>query len=69
MHYRVIVVTLFVCLSVSLTSQTLYLPAGGRKGSGNRAYNISFLFPTNYGEQYFSMYSLWNIVCLHPVEL
>ena len=37
--------------------------------SGNRAYNVSFLFPTNRGEQYFSMYSLWSIVCLHLVEL
>ena len=26
-------------------------------------------FPMNRGEQYFSMYSLWSMVCLHPVEL
>ena len=45
------------------------LPVGGRKGSGNHAYNVSFPFPTNRGKQYFSMYSAWSMVCLHPVEL
>ena len=33
----------------SLASQTLYLPAGGRKGSGNRVYNVSFPFPRIVG--------------------
>ena len=34
----------------SLASQTLYLPAGEvRKGSGNRAYNVSFC---------------WNVICM-----
>ena len=39
------------------------------KGSGNHAYNVSLPFPTNVGEEYFSMYIAWTMVSLHPVEL
>ena len=33
-----------------LASETLYLSVGGRKGSGNRAYNVSFPSPRIVGD-------------------
>ena len=47
--------------AVSLASQTLYLPAGGRKGSGNRAYNVSFPSPRNVGNNTLACiaYAVW----------
>ena len=52
----------------SLASQTLYLPVGGRKGSGNRAY-VSFPSPRTIGDNTSACiaYGVW--FCLHPVEL
>ena len=48
-------------LGLGLTSQTLYLPSGGRKGSGNRAYNDSFPSPRIVGNNTLACiaYGVW----------